>query len=88
MALEMLMCPLEKLCAQPVPSIGLFGVTCALADKTVKLMDADFMAGNVMNWKQAATAVQCLLFGSGESIEILLVMVSGFSDEPAEKLLG
>ena len=86
MALERLMCPLEKLCAQHVPLIGLFGDTFALADKIVKLMDVDFMTGNIMNCKQAATAMQCLLFCFGASIKIPLVMASPVSDEPAEGL--
>ena len=41
MALERLMCPLEKLCAQHVPLTGPFGVTCALADNIVNVMDVD-----------------------------------------------
>ena len=69
MALERWMCPLEKLCAQHVPVTGLFGVTCAFADKTVKLMDVDFMAGNLMNEILAGSNSNArLLFGASASI--------------------
>ena len=80
------MCPLEKLCAQHVPLTGSFGVTCALTDNTFKLMDVDFMAGNMLNCKQAATAMKFLFCGIGASIQILQVMASGVSDEPVEEL--
>ena len=61
---QRLMHPRENFFSMGVPLSGDWGILCGLHDGSLDLDDADFMVGNMMHLKAAATCFCFVLFGS------------------------